>query len=167
MRVFNLYLPCTCPVFALYLPCTCPVLGLQKGSLFNIASVIILQCGVWNSVVLCGSFRRTKIDPAFFHFQYTLYQILQCPATALRLPSDCPSSVLQVSSAGTFHFRQCNNTTFLRGHSWTFGDNIRSFYKIQRFRRSCPHQERTSPFLSERFVVLYLSCACKSGGNPV
>ena len=48
-------------------------------------------------MVLCGSFRRTKIDPAFFHFQYTLYQILQCPATALRLPSDCPPTALRVS----------------------------------------------------------------------
>ena len=111
MPVFNLYLPCTCPVLALYLPCFCPVLGLQKGTLFNIARVIILQCGVWNSVVLCGSFRRTQIDPAFFHFQYTLYQILQCPATALRLPSYCPASVLQVSSGVTFHFCQCNNIT--------------------------------------------------------
>lgn len=145
MPVFNLYLPCTCPVFALYLPCTCPVLGLQKGSLFNIASVIILQCGVWNSVVLCGSFRRTKIDPAFFHFQYTLYQILQCPATALRLPFDCPPTALRVS------FRYPRRALFIfvsviiphfsvdiRGHSATFGDNIQIFYKIQRFRHSYP-----------------------------
>ena len=164
MRVFNLYLPCTCPVLALYLPCTCPVLGLQKGSLFNIASVIILQCGVWNSVVLCGSFRRTKIDPAFFHFQYTLYQILQCPATALRLPSDCPSSVLQVSSAGTFHVRRCNNTTFLRGHS---GTTFRIFTKFSAFVIVIRNNSEPPLFLPERFAVLYLSCACKNGGNPV
>ena len=94
--------------------------------------------------------------------------------SALQLPSDCPPTALRVSFRypleALFMFASViipHFTVDIRGHSATFSDNIQNLNKIQRFRRSCPHQERTSPFLSERFVVFYLSCACKSGGNPV
>ena len=106
MRVFNLYLPCTCPVFALYLPCT----WVAKGFTFQYFQCNNTTPRCMHSLVFVTIFRNsvflfpnygtlTKTETAGAALNFFCISSIHFIRfySALQLPSDCPPTALRVS----------------------------------------------------------------------